>query len=172
MEVEEFKKTILPLRDKLFRVGLRIVRSRSEAEDIVQDVMMKVWDMREEWEGVANKEAYCMTMARNLAFSRIELKENQNVGLDVNYEDRKAADSPAEVVEKEEHLRLLRKLINDLPEKQRSVMQLRDIEGMSYQEIEQILQITEEQVKVNLFRARREIKEWFLKIENYGIREN
>ena len=172
MEVGEFKNTVLPLRDKLFRMALRIVRSKGEAEDIVQDVMMKVWNMGKEWDVVDNKEAYCCTIVRNLALSRMELKENRNRELNVDYDDRKDTDSLCEAIEKEELLRLLRKLIDSLPEKQRTVMQLRDVEGMSYQEIAQVMQITEEQVKINLFRARREIKEWFLKIANYGIRKN
>ena len=59
--------------------------------------------------------------------------------------------------------------MNDLPEKQRSIMQLRDIEDKSYKEIATLLKLTEEQVKVNLFRARQKVKQWFTNIDNYGL---
>lgn len=76
---------------------------------------------------------------------------------------------PNESVEREERLGMLDKLIARLPEPQRVVVQLRDVEGMSYREIARVLEVSEEWVKVNLFRARRVIKGLFLKIENYGL---
>ena len=66
-------------------------------------------------------------------------------------------------------LALVRRLIDSLPEKQRSVMQLRDIEGKSYKEIADIMAISEEQVKVNIFRARQAIRQKFLETEKYGL---
>ena len=60
-------------------------------------------------------------------------------------------------------------MINELPEKQRSIVQLRDIEGKSYKEIAEVLGLTEEQVKVNLFRARQRIKTKYNEINNYGL---
>jgi len=66
-------------------------------------------------------------------------------------------------------MKLIHQLINELPEKQRVIMQLRDIEGESYKEISEVLQLTEEQVKVNLFRARQKIKQRYTDIENYGL---
>lgn len=172
MNLEEFKNTILPLRDKLFRIALRVTHSREEAEDIVQDVMLKVWGLREKWENVVNQEAFCCTMARNLALSRINLKVNQQGELKESLYAGAGKDWPLESVEKEESHRLLRNLIRRLPEKQRAVVELRDIEGMSYMEIARILLLTEEQVKITLFRARREIKELFLKIDGYGLQKN
>ena len=69
----------------------------------------------------------------------------------------------------QDRVRLVRRLIDNLPEKQRSVMQLRDIEGKSYKEIAQILAISEEQVKINIFRARQTIKQKFIETEKYGL---
>lgn len=172
MNLKEFEHTVLPLRDKLFRMALRITRSREEAEDIVQDVMLKVWDLGAKWDTVINREAFCCTMTKNLSLSRISLKCKQEEELHENLTARPDADLPAEVVEKEESRLLLRRLIGGLPEKQRMVMELRDIEGMSYLEIARILLITEEQVKVNLFRARQEVKKLFLKIDGYGLHKN
>ena len=66
-------------------------------------------------------------------------------------------------------MRLVKELIDHLPEKQRSGIQLRDFEGKSYKEIADIMQMTDEQVKVTLFRARQTIKKKFLETEDYGL---
>jgi len=172
MNLEEFKHTVLPLRDKLFRMALRITRSREEAEDVVQDVMLKVWSLGEKWEAVIHKEAFCCTMVRNLSLSRLELKINQGEDLQEQQDTESFAEIPVELLEREESRDILRRLIGSLPEKQRTVMELRDVEGMSYLEIARILLISEEQVKVNLFRARQKVKHLFLKIDSYGLRKN
>ena len=169
MALEEFKSTVLPLRDKLFRIAFCITRSREEAEDVVQDVMLKVWDRPETWKEVDSTEAYCCRMARNISLGRLALKGNHTEELNGQQVSVGRADLPNERVEKEESLGMLRKLIARLPEAQRMVVQLRDVEGMSYQEIARVLEVSEEWVKVNLFRARKEIKGLFLKIENYGL---
>ena len=64
---------------------------------------------------------------------------------------------------------LIRALQEDVTEKQRTVLQLRDVEEKSYKEIAEVMGITEEQVKVNLFRARQKVKQQFMNIENYGL---
>ena len=77
--------------------------------------------------------------------------------------------TPDKKYEQDEQLKLVHRLINELPEKQRTIVQLRDIEGKSYKEIADVLQLTEEQVKVNLFRARQRIKLKYSEIDNYGL---
>ena len=69
----------------------------------------------------------------------------------------------------EDKISLVKQIVNALPEKQRSCMQLRDFEGKSYKEIAEILEISEEQVKVNIFRARQTVKQKYLKLDNYGL---
>lgn len=160
---------VLPLRDKLFRIALGITRSREEAEDVVQDVMLKIWDRSSDREEVGSIEAYCCMMARNISLGRLALKGNQTEELDEERQFTENVEIPYEKIEKEENLSLLRNLIVGLPEKHRIVVQLRDVEGESYQEIARILQISEESVKVTLFRARQEIRKLFLKIENHGL---
>lgn len=169
MELEKFKLTVLPLRDKLFRIAFCVTRSREEAEDVVQDVMLKVWDKPGDWKEVENIEAYCCIMARNMSLGRLALKGNHTEELNGEQVASGEVELPNERVEKTESLGMLRELIARLPESQRMVVQLRDVEGMSYQEIARTLEVSEEWVKVNLFRARREIKGLYLKIENYGL---
>lgn len=165
----DFRNDILPLKDKLFRLALRITFDRAEAEDIVQETMIRVWNKRDEWQELESVEAYCLTVARNLAIDRSEKKDSQTVELTAEAEETPEASSPYDNLVSKERIRLIHRLMNNLPEKQRSIMQLRDIEGKSYKEIAALLRLTEEQVKVNLFRARQKVKQWFIDIDNYGL---
>ena len=166
MDKNEFISLVLPLKDRLFRVAWCILRSKEEAEDIVQDVMLKVW--RDEKGKVENLAAYCYPMARNLALNRLVLKDNRSKELEGAYE-QEVQEQPLENIIRTEKMKLLYRMIDGLPGLQRDVVQLRDMEGLSYRDIAKTLQVTEEQVKVNLFRARKKIKTWILNMENYGL---
>lgn len=74
MQEISFRDNILPLKDKLFRLALRITFDRAEAEDIVQDALIKVWNKRDEWGELESIEAYCLTVVRNLAIDRSQKK--------------------------------------------------------------------------------------------------
>lgn len=158
MQEISFRNDILPLKDKLFRLALRITLDRAEAEDVVQDTLIKVWNRRDEWAQFDSIEAYCLTIARNLAIDRSQKMEAQHIGLTPETQEMPDALTPDRQLEDSERLKLVHQLVNELPEKQRTILQLRDIEGKSYKEIADLLQVTEEQVKVNLFRARQRIK--------------
>lgn len=159
----------MPLKDKLFRLALRITFDRAEAEDVVQDTMIRVWNKREEWTQFGSIEAYCLTVAKNLAIDRSQKKEAQNVELTPETEEESEISGPYDQLVNNERMSIIHRLINELPEKQRLIMQLRDIEGESYKEIAKILNLTEEQVKVNLFRARQKVKQRYLEIDEYGL---
>lgn len=169
MQKIDFRKDILPLKDKLFRLALRITFDRAEAEDIVQETMIRVWNKRDEWNELESVEAYCLTVARNLAIDRSEKKDSQTVELTTEVEQTPDASSPYDRLVNKERLKLVHRLVGELPEKQRLIMQLRDVEGKSYKEIAAALRLTEEQVKVNLFRARQKVKQKFIDIDNYGL---
>ena len=169
MQEISFRDDILPLKDKLFRLALRITFDRAEAEDVVQDTMIRVWNKREEWTQFGSIEAYCLTVAENLAIDRSQKKEAQNVELTPEMEEESEISGPYDQLVNNERMSIIHRLINELPEKQRLIMQLRDIEGESYKEIAKILNLTEEQVKVNLFRARQKVKQRYLEIDEYGL---
>ena len=174
MKKISFRNDILPMKDILFRLALRITLSREEAEDIVQDTLIRVWNRRDSWDTIESIEAFSLTICRNMALDRMRLHENQNMSLDVDnasvgQESPDTASNPYERTVQREKVEIVRSLIDSLPEKQRSCMQLRDIEGKTYKEIAQVLGITEDQVKVNIFRARQTIKQQFLKYDNYGL---
>ena len=169
MQEISFRDDILPLKDKLFRLALRITFDRAEAEDVVQDTMIRVWNKREEWTQFGSIEAYCLTVAKNLAIDRSQKKEAQNVELTPEMEEESEISGPYDQLVNNERMSIIHRLINELPEKQRLIMQLRDIEGESYKEIAKILNLTEEQVKVNLFRARQKVKQRSLEIDEDGL---
>lgn len=169
MQEISFRNDILPLKDKLFRLALRITFDRAEAEDVVQETLIRVWNKRDEWTQFGSIEAYCLTVAKNLAIDRSEKKDAQTVELTSELEQASDVSSPYELLVNKERMMLIHQLMNELPEKQRLIMQLRDIEGKSYKEIAVVLNVTEEQVKVNLFRARQKVKQRFIDIEGYGL---
>lgn len=170
MKKVSFRNDVLPLKNELFRLALRITLNRAEAEDIVQDTLIKVWNRREEWNAIDSIEAFSLTVCRNLSLDRIKKKGNDNDSL----EDAKAAEplassNPQDRMIQTDKVRLIRQIVDGLPEKQRSCMQLRDFEGKTYKEIASVLDISEEQVKVNIFRARQTVKQKYLKLDNYGL---
>ena len=165
-----FRNDVLPLKDALYRLALRITLSHEEAQDIVQDTLIKVWDKRESWNEIESIEAFSITICRNLALDRIKKHDNLNDSLEERQtESPDTSSTPFEYTLQQDRIELVRNLVNALPEKQRSCMQLRDFEGKPYKEIAKILGISEEQVKVNIFRARQTVKERFQKYDNYGL---
>ena len=170
MKEISFRNDVLPLKDKLFRLALRITLNREEAEDIVQDTLIKVWNSRDKWQQLDSIEAYSLTIARNLSLDRIKKMENQNGSLeDEKTERTDATSNPSERMIQKDKLDIVKRMIDELPEKQRSCIQLRDIEGKAYKDIALILGITEEQVKINIFRARQTIKQRFQQFDKYGL---
>lgn len=165
-----FRNDVLPLKDALYRLALRITLSHEEAQDIVQDTLIKVWDKRESWNEIESIEAFSITICRNLALDRIKKHDNLNDSLEERQtESPDTSSTPFEDTLQQDRIELVRNLVNALPEKQRSCMQLRDFEGKPYKEIAKLLGISEEQVKVNIFRARQTVKERFQKYDNYGL---
>ncbi len=166
-----FRDDVLPLKNKLYRLALRITLETREAEDIVQETLIRVWKKREDWDKIESIEAFSLTICRNLALDQIAKKEAQNKSLDESYDNTpdNTSFTPLQSLTIDDKRLWVMKLFNKLPEKQKSVMQLRDIEGKSYKEIATVLGITEEQVKINLFRARQYIRTEFEKIDSYGL---
>lgn len=166
-----FQHDILPLKNIIFRTALRIVLNREEAEDIVQDTLIKLWQRREDLGQVANLESFALVSARNLALDRKARMENRNVSFDNEAHDR--PDHRQTTVEQDlmhrESTNAVSKFINSLPEKQRTVINLRDIEGKSYKEIAEVLNISESDVKVTLFRARNALKEKIIQNKSFFL---
>ena len=159
MENISFRTTVLPLSDRLFRLALRITMNRAEAEDVVQDTLMKVWEQRKDWEQIKNLEAFAIATCRNRALDIVKRAGRNTASLEVVDKRQHTTDSGLQSLEAREQISLVRQIMNELPELQRTIMMLRDIEGKTYQEIAEALDISETQVKVYLHRARTKVKE-------------
>lgn len=182
----DIKRDLLPLKDSLFRLALRIVPDRPEAEDIVQDVMVKIWEMRHTaaFREIKHLETYALTMTRNMALDRQEqrrlryiplygrTKEDGDDGGEAQSLQEDIADNaalPDQRMEHDERRLWMQRLLNELPEKQRTILQLRDVEERTYQEIGEIMQIGESDVKVTLHRARQTLKRIITERKSYGL---
>lgn len=168
MSLQTFTNEVLPLKDKLYRFSLRIVQDPQEAEDVVQEIMIKVWDKRDEWKSWSSIEAMCMTMTRNLSIDRTRSKHRKLGEIPEGFDVVEGSAGPEQTASSKDMMNHIRKIMDQLPEKQKSIIQLRDIEGYTYQEISDLLEIPLSQVKVNVHRARLFLKKELLKSSEYG----
>lgn len=170
MTPESFQNYVLPVKNKLYRFALRFLGDEEEAKDVVQEVFVRVWNGRSQMAGVQNWEAWCMRITKNLSLDRIRaMSRRPTQPLEHQAHAHPDTFTPHDSTESLENMKRINELIADLPEKQRQVMHLRDIEGYSYQEIADILEIDMNQVKVNLFRARASVRQQLININAYGL---
>jgi RNA polymerase sigma factor (sigma-70 family) len=169
MNLEDFETRVLPAKNKLYRFAFRLLGNSDEAKDVVQDTMIKVWNGRDLAE-VQNMEAWCMRITKNLSLDKLRSKQRKSTGpMEEGFEARQEGLSPLEKTELKESMKRIDELMTKLPDKQRQVMHLRDIEGHSYNEICEIMELDMNQVKVNLFRARNAVREKLIKLNAYGL---
>lgn len=167
MRQDEFLSTVLPFKDKLYRMAKRLLVSSEEAEDAVQEVLLKLWKGRSSIENYKNPEAFAMTMTKNYCLDRLKSKQASN--LKIVHSNYQHSDNVQRQVELSDEMRMVFRAMDSLPEKQRIVMQLRDIEQFEFQEISEMLEINETAIRVNLSRARKAVREELVKQYNYGI---
>ncbi|MEL6922754.1 MAG: sigma-70 family RNA polymerase sigma factor, partial [Bacteroidota bacterium] len=133
------------------------------------EVFIKLWKKRDELDAINNLEAWCMRATRNLSIDKLRSK-HQRVGMiPEGFDIQSNAATPDRLAESSDTLSRVRAFMEKLPEKQKMVMQLRDIEGLSYQEITEALSMPMNQVKVYLFRARQQIRAQLINSESYGL---
>jgi RNA polymerase sigma factor (sigma-70 family) len=170
MNLESFQNRVLPAKNKLFRFALRLLGNDDEAKDVVQEVLIKVWNGREQMDQIQNMEAWCMRITKNLSLDRLRAIQRKGTqSLENSFDVHHADATPDVKTELGESMQHVNQLIAALPEKQRQVIHLRDVEGYTYNEICEILELDMNQVKVNLFRARNAVREKLLKISAYGL---
>lgn len=159
----------MPFKDKLFRMAKRLLVSTEEAEDATQEVLLKLWDKKEGIGNYNNVEAFAMTMTKNFCLDRLKSKQASNLTLvHSNYKDEKS--SVYHQVEVEDSLQWVQRIMQTLPEQQRIIVQLRDIEQYEFDEIEKMLDMNATAIRVALSRARKTIREALLKKHSYGTK--
>ncbi len=168
MNQSDFIKAVLPFKDKVFRLAKRLLVSREEAEDATQELYFKLWRNKEKLTEYKNVEAFAMTMTKNYCFDRLKSKQANNLSLvHSNYKEKDT--SLDKKIEYKDSVNQVHKLIENLPEQQRVIMQLRDIEQYSFDEICKVLDMKPTAVRVALSRARKTIREALIKKHNYGV---
>jgi len=171
MNQTKFLEIVLPFKDKVYRLAKRLLVSNDEAEDATQELYLKLWKNRSKIEQYDNVEAYAMMMTKNYCLDQLKSKRASNLTLvHSNYKDESS--SLQENIEFKDSASIIKKLMDDLPEKQRIIVQLRDIENYEYHEMGKILNMESATIRVALSRARKTLRENFLKQQNYGIRQN
>ena len=168
MTQTEFLTIVMPFKDKVFRLAKRLLVSREEAEDATQDVLLKLWSNKAKMQDYKNVEAFSMTMTKNFCLDKLKSKQAQNLKLvHSNYKDHKV--SLQKQLELNDSVSWVSKIIGDLPEQQKMVIQLRDIEQYDFEEICKMLDMNATAVRVALSRARKTIREKLTKTHNYGV---
>lgn len=171
MKQSEFLNLVMPFKDKVFRLSKRLLVSNEEAEDATQELFMKLWRNKEKISSYKNVEAFAMTMTKNYCFDRLKSKQASNLSLvHSNYKEK--GTSLDKKTDLNDSVSIVHQLIAKLPEQQRMIIQLRDVEQYEYEEISKMLDIKPTAVRVALSRARKTIREQLIKQHNYGIKQN
>jgi len=172
MKAEEFKREIIPMQRKLYAFALRVLQNREESEDVVQEIFVKLWRMRGELGTIRNREAFAMTMTKNLCIDKLKKKRMLSLDEDQVRFEGTSDSNPLKEVQLNDAVALVNQIVNDLPDQQRMIIQLRDIEGYTSEEVAGILDISQNTLRVNLSRARQKIREYLVKQYSNGKEEN
>jgi len=171
MNLQEFQHKVYPLKNKLFRFAKRLLDHTEEAEDIVQEVFIKLWNRRDKLDEYRSVEALAMVTTKNLCLDKIKGKrypvenmENHRLFLE-NIPGETNADY-SDVIHG------IHQAMKTLPQQQQIIVHLRDIEGYEFAEIADILEMNENAIRVALSRARKRIRELLTKTNVYEYQRN
>ena len=170
MEIEPFKKELIPIKDRLYRLAKTMLQNREDAEDALQEVYMKLWNNKEIIEDLKSPEAYAMKVMKNFCLDKLKSRKNKLMVEIKDYELEKENFTPFSKVSFDNLKDLMLKLFSTLPEQQRMIIHMRDIEHYSYDEISDVTGLNVNAIRVNLSRARKNVKGNYLKIRNYETR--
>jgi RNA polymerase sigma factor (sigma-70 family) len=168
MNKTEFIQRVFPVKDKLYRLATRFLND-ADAEDAVQETFVRLWKRASDLSGLKSIEAFAMVITRNLCLDRIKSKSYSAKVMEV-YNEPTAPENPERTALIMDEINMVKNAINNLPNLQRTVIQLRDIEGMEFEEMEEILKMKTNAIRVNLSRARKTVREQLEKMHNYEFR--
>lgn len=169
MTQTDFIKLVTPFKDKIFRLAKRLLVSKEEAEDATQEILIKLWKNKQKIAEYKNVEAFSMTMTKNFCLDRLKSKQAQNLKIvHSNYQDNNT--SLQKQVENRDSVDWVSRIIEDLPEQQKIILQLRDIEEYDFDEIAKVVDMKPTAIRVALSRARKTIREKLTNTHRYGIK--
>jgi RNA polymerase sigma factor (sigma-70 family) len=171
MNQSDFINVITPFKDRLFRLAKRLLVSTEEAEDATQEVLVKLWNNKAKLESYTSIEALAMTMTKNYCLDQLKSKRATEMRIvHSNYTDRQAG--LQQQAEDRDSWSWVEKIMETLPEQQKMILQMRDIEQYEFEEIAKIMDMNETAVRVALSRARKTLREELTKTHSYGIKSN
>ena len=162
MEKTEFNQLLKQLRPKLYRFALALAKRADEAEDAVQEVGVRLWERRSELGALRSVEAYAMSAVRNRCLDYARSPRSRTNELNETHDSPHEL-TPHSALEQADTLAFVKLLVNRLPEQQKAVVHLRDIEGYELEEIANVLKMNSAAVRSNLSRARQKLREELLK---------
>ncbi|MDR1683508.1 MAG: sigma-70 family RNA polymerase sigma factor [Candidatus Symbiothrix sp.] len=167
MYLEQFKKEIIPLRQKLLAFSLKMLENKDDAEDAVQEAFLKLWNIRGQLQTIEEPDAFAMQTAKNICIDKLRSRKDTVDVSDIYMEV--AGNNPHKEVENADAVAIIRRIIENLPELQRLIIRMRDIEDYELSEIAEIMGTQIAAVTMNLSRARKKVRERFLKAMNYKM---
>lgn len=167
MNKTEFTNLVFPFKDKLYRLAKRILVSKDEADDAVQEVFLKLWKGRENIANYKSPEAFAITMTKNYCLDRLKSKQASN--LKIVHSNYQTSENIERNIEANDGVEIVFKIMETLPEQQKIVLQLRDVEQFEFAEIAKMLDSNETAIRVALSRARKTVRDAMIKKYNYGI---
>ncbi len=160
MRSSEFKMLVMPYSDRIYRMAYRLMGNREEAEDIVQEVYLKLWGLRSKLDTYNSIEALSIRITRNLCLDNLRRRKTSQEAVKLErYKGEVYSESPAESLERKEEKEIVLSLIAALPEPQRSLVHLRHIEGKEYDEIADMVNMNVNAIRVSISRARKQMRE-------------
>ncbi|NDV69266.1 RNA polymerase sigma factor [Dysgonomonas sp. 25] len=170
MGKERYINEVLPLRRKLGAYALRLLKDEDEAEDIVQEVCLKLWCIRDNLAQYHSIEALSLQITKHLSLNR--LKELQRYGENYGNEATETdSPTPETLLTHKDDMSHMLHVIDTLPDMQQMVLKMRHIEGMEIDEIARLAGSSPEAIRMNLSRARKRVKDIFFKLQDYGSRK-
>jgi len=162
MSQERFKAEVLPMRETLFHIAKRILAEEQEAEDAVQEVLLKLWHTRDSLSKYDNVAAFATTVTKNHCLDRLKVKSRTD-SLDESHNVRAGTDNPYLQLERKNTEAVLQRIIEYLPPLQQAIIRMKDMQEYEVEEIAEITGTTIEAVRVNLSRARKKVREEYIK---------
>ena len=171
MNLQDFNTKVYPLKDKIYRFARRMLEQTEEAEDMVQEVFIRMWKNREKLDEYRSLEALAMITTKNLCLDKLKTRK---FPVESWNDQRRFIETIAEeaMPDHSDIVAGVKEAMKSLPEQSRLIVHLRDIEGYEFDEIAKIMGMQENAIRVALSRARKHIREILINNKSYEFQRN
>ena len=164
MDAQEFKQRYMPHYRLLYRVAYHLTANAQDAEDLLQDLYLKLWQKRDSLTDEAMKESYLVAMMRNLYLDQHRLKH-----IDTSAELKEESSPPDErsldhQIDSQDELQQMEGLISELPDRDAKIIQMHLVEERSYEEIEHDTGLSQGYIRIIVMRTKKKLQQQFRNI--------